>query len=171
MKLWRRGATAGITTAPTQPEQAIPSGDDRPRAGPSAASEPRAVVVRRDCVFLAIIVALSFLPYVRRLGFSSDNWAYVGSLNSFGNYSNVGRSTSFDVRDHIRQRPTQSVYTWLLFRLFRLNPLGNQLVNGLVLIGMTVLLHLVLLELPAMIANRHSLAPPRANLFLAVTSA
>lgn len=132
--------------------------------------------MRRDCVFLAIIVALSFLPYVRRLGFSSDNWAYVGSLNSFGNYSNVGRSTSFDVRDHIRQRPTQSVYTqsvytWLLFRLFRLNPLGNQLVNGLVLIGMTVLLHLVLLELPAMIANRHSLAPPRANLFLAVTSA
>jgi hypothetical protein len=171
MNLWRRGTTAGITTAPTQPEQAIPSGDDRPRAGPSAASEPRAVVVRRDCVFLAIIVALSFLPYVRRLGFSSDNWAYVGSLNSFGNYSNVGRSTSFDVRDHIRQRPTQSVYTWLLFRLFRLNPLGNQLVNGLVLIGMTVLLHLVLLELPAMIANRHSLAPPRANLFLAVTSA
>lgn len=147
MRLWRRGATMGTAPAPSQSGPTITSADDGHRAETSTAPERRSATVLRDGAFLAIIVALSFLPYVGRLGFYSDDWAYVGSLNSFGNYSNAGRSASFDFKDHIRQRPTQSVYTWLLFRLFRLNPLGYQLVNGLVLIGMTLLLYLVLMQL------------------------
>lgn len=104
---------------------------------------------RADCIFLAVVVGLSLVLYAGKLGFYSDDWAFLGSLHSFGNFSNAGRSAIFDFRDHIRQRPTQAAYTWLLFRLFGLGPLGYHAVNGLVIIGMTLLLYLVIRELGA----------------------
>jgi hypothetical protein len=101
----------------------------------------------RDCLFLVFVVAASVAPYVTRLGFYSDDWAFLGSLNSFGDFSNAGRSTLFAFQEHIRQRPTQAVYSWLLFRVFHLDPTGYHLTNTIVVAAMIVLLYLVLREL------------------------
>jgi hypothetical protein len=121
-------------------------------AAETATSPPRRAAARRDgrpidCAFLAAITAASFVPYVGRLGFYSDDWALLGSLHSFGDFSNAGRSTVFVFHDMIWQRPTQAVYTWLLFRLFGLHPIGYHLTNAVVVVAMVVLLYLVLREL------------------------
>jgi hypothetical protein len=100
-----------------------------------------------DCLFLAVIVAISVAPYVWRLGFYSDDWAFLGSLNSFGDFSNAGRSTVFDFQELIGQRPTQAAYSWLLFRFFHLDPLGYHVTNTIVIAAMTALLYLTLREL------------------------
>jgi hypothetical protein len=101
----------------------------------------------RDSAFLALVVAASSAPYVARLGFYSDDWAFLGSLNSFGNFSNAGRSAAFDFQQHIWQRPTQAVYSWLLFRFFHLDPTGYHVTNTVVVAAMVVLLYLALREL------------------------
>jgi hypothetical protein len=121
---------------------------ERPAASAGAhARPPRLDGGVRDRLFLVALTAASFVPYVGRLGFYSDDWAYVGSLHSFGDYSNVGRSLIFDFRDHIHQRPTQAAFTWILFKLFGTDPLGYHVVNGLVLIAMAIALYALVVEL------------------------
>jgi hypothetical protein len=101
-----------------------------------------------DILFLGGIVVLSTLSYVRKLGFYSDDWAYLGSLFSFGDYSNAGRSTveAFDFSRHVWARPTQAAYQWVLFQLFGTDPLGYHVINALVILAMVLLFYLVLRE-------------------------
>jgi hypothetical protein len=91
---------------------------------------------------------LSTHTYIQKLGFCSDYWAYLGSLFSFGDYSNAGRSTveAFDFSGHVWARPTQAAYQWLLFQLFGTDPLRYHVVNALVILAMVLLLYLVLRE-------------------------
>lgn len=130
-----------------EPSPAGPAGATRIASHTCSTSRPSTSGLVPDCIFLGLVVVLSFVLYAGKLGFYSDDWAYLGSLNSFGDFSHVGQSNEFDFGDHIFQRPTQAVLTWTLFRLFGLHPLGYHLANGLVLLCMTVFLYLVLREL------------------------
>jgi hypothetical protein len=128
----------------------MPTEPERSTASAGARATPRWLDESvRDRLFLVALTAASFVPYVGRLGFYSDDWAYVGSLHSFGDYSNVGRSLIFDFRDHIHQRPTQAAFTWILFKLFGTDPLGYHMVNGLVLIAMAIAMYALVAELGA----------------------
>jgi hypothetical protein len=101
----------------------------------------------RDVLFVAIVVAVSTAPYVARLGFASDDWAFLGSLTTHGDLSAPGRSLEHDFALHLRPRPVQVVYQTLLYNAFGANPLGYHLVNALVLAAMGALGYLVLREL------------------------
>jgi hypothetical protein len=101
----------------------------------------------RDTAFVASIIAVSAALYVRRLGFASDDWAFLGSLTTHGDLSAPGRSTEFDFAEHMRTRPVQVVYQNLLYDAFGPNPLGYHVVNTLVLAAMGALGYLVLREL------------------------
>jgi hypothetical protein len=128
----------------------MPTEPERSTASAGARATPRWLDKSvRDRLFLVALTAASFVPYVGRLGFYSDDWAYVGSLHSFGDYSNVGRSLIFDFRDHIHQRPTQAAFTWILFKLFGTDPFGYHMVNGLVLIAMALAMYALVAELGA----------------------
>jgi hypothetical protein len=101
-----------------------------------------------DAIFLAIVVTLSFVTYVTRLGFYSDDWAHLGYLHTLGQQSFaylLQADWSFDPT--MWMRPVQLVYFVGTYALFGLQPLGYHLLNGLVLIGIAVALYAVLREL------------------------
>jgi hypothetical protein len=101
----------------------------------------------RDCLFVASVIAVSAAPYVSRLGFASDDWAFLGSLTTHGDLSAPGRSTEYAFADHLRPRPAQVAYQTLVHDAFGLNPLGYHVVNSLVLAALGALVYLVLREL------------------------
>lgn len=101
----------------------------------------------RDCLFVASVVAVSAAPYVSRLGFASDDWAFLGSLTTHGDLSAPGRSTEYAFADHLRPRPVQVAYQTLVHDAFGVNPLGYHAVNTLVLAALGALVYLVLREL------------------------
>ena len=90
---------------------------------------------------------LSSALYVPRLGFTSDDWAFLGSLTTQGDLSAPGRSTQFDFADYLRPRPVQAAYQTLLYDVFGVNPLGYHVVNAFVLAAMGALCYLLLREL------------------------
>jgi hypothetical protein len=100
-----------------------------------------------DVAFVGGVVVLSFVLYVGRLGFYSDDWAFLGSLSIYGDHSMVGRPELIDWAQYFRQRPVQVAYQQVLFNVFGLEPFGYHLVNSLLLASMAVFLHLVLREL------------------------
>jgi hypothetical protein len=102
----------------------------------------------RDILFLSLVVLLSLVLYVRRLGFYSDDWAFLMLLNSSPEQSISGLAKALYAGDVvIRQRPSQVLYLAGLYWLFGLEPLGYHLANGAVLLASGVLLYLVLCEL------------------------
>ena len=100
-----------------------------------------------DAVIVGGAVVVSFVLYVGRLGFYSDDWAFLGSLRVAGDHSLVGHLGSIDWAQYLRPRPMQVAYQQLLFDAFGLRPLGYHLVNGALLTTMAILLYLVLREL------------------------
>jgi hypothetical protein len=98
-------------------------------------------------LFVAIVIAVSTAPYAARLGFASDDWAFLGSLTTHGDLSAPGRSVEHDFATYLQPRPVQVVYQTLLYDAFGPNPLGYHLVNTVVLAAMAALGYLVLREL------------------------
>jgi hypothetical protein len=109
-------------------------------------SPPKAGVLG-DNLFLLLVVALSVAPYVSRLGFYGDDWAFLAALV---NADNQSLRTMWDVQyaqsANLQRRPTQIVYQSLLFRAFALNPQGYHAVNATVLASAALLLYFVLRE-------------------------
>ena len=73
--------------------------------------------VLADSVALALAVLLSVAPYVHRLGFYSDDWAF------FGAYANAGSQTVegyFEASNsaHHAMRPVQLWLCAVLYRVF-----------------------------------------------------
>ena len=101
----------------------------------------------RDSLFVALVIAVSAAPYLFRLGFWSDDWAFLGSLTTQGDLSAPGRSAEHDFAAHLRPRPVQVAYQTLLHTAFGIDPLGYHVVNTLVLAAMGALGYLVLREL------------------------
>ncbi len=109
-------------------------------------ADPRALW--KDGIFLAVVVALSLVSYVTRLGFYSDDWAHLGYLHTLPDQS-LGQlmqaDWSFDPT--MWMRPVQLVYFVTSYAVFGLNPLGYHLLNAVVLIGVALAMYLVFREL------------------------
>lgn len=119
-----------------------------PEGGTSASSRSTLLSgAWQDCLLLTFVVGIWFAPYLGRLGFYSDDWAYLGSLRSFGDFSNAGRSAAFNFAEAFHQRPTQAFLVRMLFRAFGLEPLGYYVVDAIIFVAMAVFLYLVLREL------------------------
>lgn len=98
-----------------------------------------------DCAFLAAVIGISTLPYVRGLGFYYDDYSVLARLKAAHDQSLVGLYHA--VRPLNGQRPLQSLTFAALDRLFGLNPLGYHIVNAFLLVAVAWLLYLVLREL------------------------
>jgi hypothetical protein len=99
-----------------------------------------------DQGFLVLVVALSAACYVHRLGFTSDDWAFLSAFNNSHDASLLGLMRAL-FGDHLHPRPVQVVQLASLYWLFGLNPFGYHLVQTAVLALTGALFYLVLREL------------------------
>lgn len=112
----------------------------------SAAAHARTIA--QDCLFLALVVLLSLVLYVTRLGFYSDDWAFLSFLHLADDRSLPGLYQALYAGDEIiRQRPVQIGYLALLYALSGLHPTGYHLANAGVLVASAILFYLALREL------------------------
>lgn len=102
---------------------------------------------RADLLFLAGVVAISVLPYVFQLGFSSDDWAFLSSMRFSSDHSALGRFHAVFAAHDNAARPVQFGVLAVLYSVFGLEPTGYHLFNAAVLLLGIVLFHLVLVEL------------------------
>ena len=100
-----------------------------------------------DLAILALLAAVSVAPYVWRLGFYSDDWAFLAMLLNSPDQSFSGLLAIQYPIDNLRMRPTQMVYQAVLFTAFGIRPLGYHVVNAAVLALVVLLLYLVLREI------------------------
>ena len=103
---------------------------------------------RRDALFLAAAVVLSFVSYGPRLGFYSDDWAFFGLYATAAEQSIAGFYDASISSQHA-MRPVQVWLCAALYALFDLEPLGYHLFNGALLVANAVLVHAIARELRA----------------------
>jgi hypothetical protein len=107
-------------------------------------------VLRADCVqdalFLSLVVLLSIAPYVRELGFYSDQWLWLAALAAAPDRSFGGLFQSINY-PHSVMRPVEVLQFTSLYWLFGRQPLGYHLVNSLTLVLVVVLFYLALRQL------------------------
>jgi len=73
-------------------------------------------------MFLSVVVLLSVAFYVAKLGFYSDDWAFLAAMTHADDESIVGLiRASLDFNTNLRMRPTQSAYQALLYSAFGLD--------------------------------------------------
>lgn len=104
-------------------------------------------VALRDCVFLSLILLLSFILYIRGLGFYSDDWAFLSALSHSGADSLSEMFRALYADENVRQRPLQAFHLTWMYRLFGVNPLGYHLANSAVFVVAVLLFYLALREL------------------------
>ena len=98
-----------------------------------------------DCLFLAVVTAISMLAYIRGLGFYYDDYSVLYRMGFSGDQSLFGLYDS--VRPATGQRPLQALTFAALYWLFGTEPLGYHVVNAGLLVAVALLLYLVLREL------------------------
>ncbi len=101
----------------------------------------------RDCLFLSLVALLSLILYIQNIGFSSDDWGYIGYYRTSEDQSLLGLFSVLSGSANFRSRPVQTLYQAVLYWLFGIHPLGYHLVNAGVLLSGIVLFYLVLREL------------------------
>ena len=128
---------------------APPTPTEEPR---STSTSPQPVVaaarhrVLVDLSLLATIVVASAAPHVGRIGFYSDDWALLASLEEVKGRP-FGTVFEFMSRAHpLGRRPLQNAAQILLFRAFGQQPLGYQLTVVAALVLVAVFAYLVLSE-------------------------
>lgn len=100
----------------------------------------------RDGRIVALLVLVSVLPYVHRLGFSSDDFSFVASMALAEDTSPLSLVRDLSDEEGLRNRPTQVLLNVGLFTLFGNAPLGYHIVGASLLVGATVLFHRALSE-------------------------
>jgi hypothetical protein len=96
----------------------------------------------RDMLFLAAVVVLSCLPYLRGLGLYSDDWAFLSALhNTDGSYLSLLAAV---MPMELATRPVQGLVLAALYSLFGLEPFGYHVANSAVLVAAVLLLYLSL---------------------------
>lgn len=110
-----------------------------------ATAQTRAVF--QDCLFLLLVVFLSLVFYLPRLGFYSDDWVFLSLLHLSEDQSLPGLYQAlYDGDVVIRQRPVQMAYLVLFYWLFGLEPVYYHLANAVCLTANGILLYLVIRE-------------------------
>ena len=99
-----------------------------------------------DAGFVALVVASSLAPYVRRLGFYGDDWDVLSLFSLSADQSVRGLYSALADESQMLMRPGQKLLAALLYWAFGLHPLGYHLVNAGLLVAGPVLLLLVLRE-------------------------
>jgi hypothetical protein len=129
------------------------------RAGPrtrgraDARGEEGSAPTVRDAGFLALLVVLSSLTYLRGLGLYSDDWSLLADLHAWPDPSLLGLYQSL-LTSGISTRPLQGMLLAVLYWLFGLQPFGYHAANTLMLAAIVVLFYLGLrgLGLPRLVA-------------------
>lgn len=99
---------------------------------------------RLDCAFLASVVLVAALLYLPRIGFYSDDWAFLGVLHTAGSTFADRFSALSPV---MPMRPVQTLLVSGIYHWFGAAPLPFHLVNTLILIAGCLGFYLVLREL------------------------
>lgn len=95
----------------------------------------------RDGSVVAALVALTAVAYLLGLGFYSDDWDFLSMLVHAEDQSILGLTLQqMTENPNLALRPTQSLYSAVLFRLFGADPVGYHMVNTAMLAGFGALL-------------------------------
>jgi len=107
----------------------------------------RLVVVLLDSGFLAFIVLVSLVLYVSRLGFYSDDWSLLATMD-LADDSSVIKLITIMFRDHpeMRSRPVEVLHYVVLYKVFGVQSWGYHVVNSTVLMANAILLYICLLQ-------------------------
>jgi hypothetical protein len=102
----------------------------------------------QDCLFLTIIVLLSFILYIQDLGFHQDDWNFLEVFSNSSDQSVLGLFRSvYIAQPWARMRPVQLFNLAWQYHFFGLYPLGYQIINATVLTATVLLFYLTLREL------------------------
>ena len=102
--------------------------------------------VARDSAALAIAVVLSLGWYAPRLGFYSDDWAFLGRYATSPHQTVSGFFDASYSEQHA-MRPMQVWLCAVLYRTFGMDPLGYHLFNGVLLVLNPILCYAIAREL------------------------
>ena len=107
---------------------------------------PNREKVLHDCLFLASVILLSCILYIKGLGFYGLDWATVKNLSMAADQSFFGlfSETYFD---HLKMQPGKVFYQVVLYKLFGLNPLGYHIFNHAVFLLNVLLFYAILRKL------------------------
>jgi len=143
----------------SRPEAAGASPRPSTRFGPKTSFWDRAGVIPvagiADSTFLVLVAVGTAALWLGRVGFYSDDWAFLKTFRFAADQSLLGLSRAgFDAWPHARMRPVEVLYLAGLYKLWGLNPLGYQWSNVAVLAAIAVLFWFLLRELgqPRLIA-------------------
>jgi hypothetical protein len=100
-----------------------------------------------DCLFLIVLASLSLSYYISGLGFYSDDWGLLSSMNLSPDQSFSGVFTAVNSTQDNEIRPIQFLAFTVFYKLFGLNPLGYHLLNAIFFVTGFVLLYLILITL------------------------
>ncbi|HVZ67507.1 MAG TPA: glycosyltransferase [Patescibacteria group bacterium] len=99
-----------------------------------------------DYVFLTLVVIISSVLYINKISFYSDDWSFLGNFSLSQNHSLLGLFQTATTPNTL-MRPVQNFYEALLYWSFGTSPLGYQLVNLGIFIGIVVFFYTVLRQL------------------------
>ena len=117
------------------------------KRGSEAYANIQTRTILQDCLFIALIVFVSLVFYLPRLGFYSDDWVFLSLLHLSDDQTLSGLYQAlYDGDVVIRQRPVQMVYLVLFYWLFGLEPIYYHLANAIALLSSGILLYLVIRE-------------------------
>lgn len=103
-----------------------------------------------DCAFLFLIVVLSAVPYVSKLGFYSDDWYNLAVLAHTSQSGIPGEVRGLLLADEsMRQRPVQALYFATAFKIFGIHAMPYHLLNIATIAAATSILYLAMLEILA----------------------
>src|SRR6516164_5227039 len=100
-----------------------------------------------DCLFLIVLASLSLSNYIGGLGFYSDDWGLLSSMNLSPDQSFSGVFRAVDLSQDNEIRPIQFLAFTGFYKLFGLNPLGYHLLNAIFFVTGCALLYLILIAL------------------------
>ncbi|HVT01655.1 MAG TPA: glycosyltransferase family 2 protein [Patescibacteria group bacterium] len=99
-----------------------------------------------DYVFLTLVVIISSVLYLNKIRFYSDDWSFLGNFSLSHDQSLWGLIQTATTPNTL-MRPVQNFYEALLYWSFGTSPLGYQIVNLSIFVGIVIFFYTVLRQL------------------------